>query len=221
MESNKNTSCVILGGGGHARVLIDTLQVCGKAELLGVLDADDSLWGQDLLGVPIVGGDDCLPDLVKRGANSFVVGVGSLGDATIRKNLFALGLSHDLAPLTVVHPTAVCSHGVTVGKGTVLFPGSIVNTGGVLGDNVIINTGAVVEHDCSLGDHVHVATRASLAGGVIVGEGAHVGIGASVRQNVRIGAQSVIGAGAAVVADVPEGIVVAGVPARRLREAEG
>jgi UDP-perosamine 4-acetyltransferase len=84
---------------------------------------------------------------------------------------------------------------------------------------VIVNTGAIVEHDCAIGSHAHIATGAALAGNVRVGEAAHVGIGASVRQGICIGPGAVVGAGAVVVHHVPEGVVVAGVPARELQGA--
>jgi sugar O-acyltransferase (sialic acid O-acetyltransferase NeuD family) len=214
MKERKSKSCVILGGGSHAGTLIDIIQVTGIAELHAVLDRDSSQWGQDLLGVPVLGNDDLLPELAAQGVTHFAVGVGSTGNNRPREHLFQLGCSYDLKPLTVIHPGAFCSKRTSVGAGAQLFPGSIVNTRATLGNNVIINSGAIVEHDCIIGDHVHVATGAVLASTVRVGKLAHIGAGATVRQLISIGESAVIGAGAVVVGDVTDNAVVGGVPAR-------
>ncbi len=218
MSAEKSINCVVLGAGGHAAVLIDTIQTGGIAHLHGILDPDSSRWGKDLLGVSILGNDDLLPQLTGQGVTHFVVGVGSTGDNRPRQRLFELGCLHNLEPLTIIHPDAICSKRVAVGAGAQLFPGSIVNSRATLGRNVIVNSGAIVEHDCVIGDHAHIATGAVLASTVKVGELAHIGPGAVVRQLISIDKGAVVGAGAAVVQDVPENIVVAGVPARTLKK---
>lgn len=221
MGTAKNALCVILGGGGHARVVIDILQVCGAVTPYAILDRDRSLWNQQMLGVPILGGDELLPELVGRGVTHFVVAVGSvgsIGDQHPRRQLFEIGLAQGLAPLVVQHPTAVCSRFAQVGLGSVIFPTAVVNAGAFLGANVIVNTGAIVEHDCYIGDHAHIATGARLASTVRVGTGAHIGAGATLRQGVSIGEGAVVGAGAVVVRDVPPRVVVVGVPSRFLKE---
>ena len=206
--------CVVLGGGGHARTLIDNLLTNELVQVHGVLDADCTLRGKLLLGVPILGGDELLPELVsKEGVDCFVVGLGGTVDHQRRQNLFELGLACGLEPLTVIHPKAVCSRWTRLGAGCQLGAGALVNAGAELGVNVLTNTGAIVEHDCRVGDHAHVATGATLCGGVHVGERAHVGAGSTVRQGIRVGDNAVVGAGAVVVKDVASNKTVVGVPA--------
>jgi len=209
-------SCVILGGGGHTRVLLDCLQRADTVQVRGILDPNPALWGTQCLGVPILGGDEKLEGLVAEGISLFAVGVGGVGANQPRQRLFELGVSHHLQPMTVIHPTATCSRWATIGRGSQLLPGCIVNAGAELGVNVIVNSGAIVEHDCRLGDHAHVATGARLCGSVHVGGRAHIGAGAVVRQSIVVGADAVVGAGAVVVADVVPGQVVVGNPARAL-----
>ncbi|NQW22645.1 MAG: acetyltransferase [SAR202 cluster bacterium] len=216
MSIDDQTGCIILGGGGHASVIIDALRAGGTTECYGILDRNCSLWGKEVLGVPVLGGDELLPQLMRRGATQFVVGLGGVGDNRPRRRLFQLGLQHGLKPLTVCHPAAILSPFATLGDGSVVLPAAVVNAGAVLGANVIVNTGAIVEHDCVVGDHAHIATGSRLCSAARVGIGAHIGAGATVRQSIAIGEGAIVGAGAAVVKDVDPWTVVAGVPARRL-----
>lgn len=209
-------NCIILGGGGHARVLIDALQETAVS-LYGLLDPDATLWGKQIMSIPVLGDDSLLPELAQTGiVEAFIVGLGGTRNNQPRRKLFEFACNHGLQPVTVIHPRAICSSWANIGVGAQILPGAIVNAGAVVGRNTIINSGGIVEHDCQIGDHVHVATGATLSGMVVVGMGAHIGAGATVKQGITIGEQAVVGAGAAVVKDVLAGQVVVGVPARPL-----
>jgi UDP-perosamine 4-acetyltransferase len=208
------------GAGGHAAVLVETLQLDGEYEIVGLLDVEQSLHGTSVLGVPVLGTDELLPALYRKGVRLFFVGVGSVGDARARERLYVLGLDQGLEPIRVLHPRALVSRSTKLGRGAAILAGAIVNSRAEIGENVIVNSGAIIEHDCIVGSHAHVAPGAALAGGVNVGEGAHVGIGATIREGLRVGARAVVGAGAAVTKDVPENTTVVGVPARYLKHNE-
>lgn len=210
--------CVILGAGGHAQVVIDALLLIGVTEIHGVLDVNPSRWGSRILGVPVLGGDELLPDLTASGVTSFIVAVGTITSGAHRSRLYQLGLAAGLEPLTVIHPSAVCSSAAAIGAGSVVFATAVINAGSVLGVNTIINTGAIVDHDCVIGDHVHIAPGATLSGMVHVGQGALIGAGAALQQSVSIGEEAIVGAGAVVVGDVPSRAVVVGNPARPITQ---
>lgn len=215
MTLTKTISCLILGGGGHAKVIVESFKSCGSIESLGILDIDRSLWGKHVLGVPVLGGDDLLATLILQGTVNFIVGIGGVGDNTPRKILFDLGLKQGLIPINAVHSSAHCSPSAKLGRGSVMLPTSVVNSQALVGANVIINTGAIVEHDCVIADHAHVATGARLCSTVQVGEGAHIGAGATIRQGIKIGKHAIVGMGAVVVKDVEPNTTVVGIPARR------
>ena len=208
--------CAILGGGGHGAVLIEAAKASRLIVPVCVLDADKTRWGKDLLGIPIVGGDELLGTLAADGVTSFVIGLGGTGDNGPRRRLYERALAAGLHPCTIRHPSAVVSPSAMLGEGTVVLAGAIVGTRAVAGVNVIVNSGAIFEHDCVIGDHVHLASGATLAGGVRVGEEAHIGAGATIREQLSIGARAVVAAGAVVIRSVRDGDKVAGVPAASL-----
>jgi sugar O-acyltransferase (sialic acid O-acetyltransferase NeuD family) len=207
-----------IGAGGHAKVLIEILQATGAVEIAGLLDVDPKLWKSKQLGIVVLGSDELLPKLFEDGIRQVFIGVGSTGESSLRRNLFAKAQRLGFVVIPCIHPRAVISPSAVFGEGPNVMAGAIVNSAARIGVNVIVNTGAIVEHDCLLEDHSHVAPGARLGSAVTVGEGAHIGIGASVRQGIRIGRNSVVGVGAAVVSDVPDDTIVVGVPARPLRK---
>lgn len=210
---------IILGAGGHARVIVDCLQQMRGVWIYGILERDQSQWGKTVWEVPILGGDELLSGMKKKKIGYFVVGVGGIGDNRPRRKLFEIGQANGLKPLIVKHPSSVCSKWACVGSGCQLLAKSVVNPGAELGVNVIVNTGAIVEHDCKIELHVHISPGAVLCGGVHVGMGAHIGAGATIRQGIHIGERAVVGMGAVVVKNVLAGSVVAGVPAHIMRAA--
>ncbi|MDP3703223.1 MAG: acetyltransferase [Candidatus Omnitrophota bacterium] len=202
MSAKSPLRCVVLGGGGHARVLIDCLLASKEAVPVAIVDADRSLWGTTILGVKIVGGDEKLTELLYQGVSGFAVGLGGTKDNGPRRTLFELAMTRGFQPVSVRHPSSICSPSAEIGAGSVLYPRSVVNACAKLGMNVIVNTGAIVEHDCVIGDHAHISTGAVLSGTVVVGEMVHVGAGSVIKQGLTIGEAAVVGAGSTVVSDV-------------------
>lgn len=202
------------GAGGHATVVIEIVRSMQEYEIVGLLEVRSELWGTRVLGVEVLGDDSLMAELKERGIDRAFIGVGIVGDAKPRQQLYEKVTGAGFKIVPAVHAAAVVSASATIGDGPTIMAGAIVNANAVIGNNVIINTGAIVEHDCVIGDHTHIATGARLAGGVHVGPGSLIGIGAVVRQEIMIGEGAIVGAGAVVVRDVPPGKTVTGVPAR-------
>jgi len=199
-------SYMLIGGSGHAKVIIDCIRASG-GEVAGILD-DGLAGGTQVLGVPVLGKSS---DYEAYLAHSFLIAIGN--NAVRRRIAEKMNVRWG----TVIHPSAVVSDYAAIGAGTVVMPGAVINAGAVVGEHSIINSGAVVEHDNCLADFVHISPKAALGGTVTVGEETHVGIGACVRNNISICGGCTVGAGAAVVKNITEPGVYAGVPARKIK----
>lgn len=208
---------VLIGGGGHARVLVEAIRAEGGHEIAGVVDAA-LVAGSDFEGIPVLGADDVLPQLFAEGISAAVVAVGSVGDPARRVAIVARAAEIGFAFPAIVHPAAYVAAGAAVGDGAFVAAGAVVAAGASIGRHAIVNTGAVVDHDCDIAEFVHIAPGAAISGGVHVGARSHVGTGASVVHGVSIGEDSIIGAGAVVVEDVAARVVAYGNPCKIVRE---
>ncbi|USQ97432.1 acetyltransferase [Caulobacter sp. RL271] len=198
---------VIIGGGGHAKVVIESLRASGHA-VAAIVDADPT--PRVVLGVPVLGDDLKLPELRGQGLSALFVAVG---DNRLREMLGrkARGLGFSL--VNAIHPSATISPTARIGEGVAVMAGAAINAESEIGDLAIVNTGAVVDHDCRLGAACHLGPASALAGGVTIGDRAFLGVGARVIPGVSIGADTIVGAGGVVVRDLPEAVLAVGVPA--------
>lgn len=117
---------------------------------------------------------------------------------------------------SIIHPTAIITPSVTLGKGVQMMAGTIAQTNVKIADNTIVNTGAQLDHDCSIVQHVHIAPDTVLSGAVTIGEGTHIGTSVTVIQNITIGKNCLLGAGAVVVKNIADNKVAYGVPAKEV-----
>lgn len=209
-----------LGAGLHAAGLIEVLVAEGRVDVVGLLDPDTSLHGEEICGVPVLGDDQKLLELKATGISYFFVGIAGTQAHPLKQTLYEFGhQTCGLSCMTIVHAAAIVSPSARLGDGVAVLAGAIINAQARIGDNVVINSRAVVEHHCEIAAHAHIASGAVLTGGVTVNEGAHVGAGAIIRGGVTVGAHATVGAGAVVLRDVPAGSIVVGVPATLLSRA--
>jgi sugar O-acyltransferase (sialic acid O-acetyltransferase NeuD family) len=204
---------LIIGAGGHGKVVADAALASGKWDEVVFLDdawpekTKNGRWN-------IYGKIDQLADWKGRCSNAVV----AVGNNHLRIQLHSKLVATGFDVATIVHPSACVSRFANIGAGTVIFANAVVNVDAVVGDAGIINTSATVDHDCILGKGVHVAPGANLGGGVTVGDLSMVGIGAAVRHYIAIGAEVTIGAGAVVVNNIGDGVTAIGAPARSINK---
>jgi sugar O-acyltransferase (sialic acid O-acetyltransferase NeuD family) len=207
---------VIVGAGGHAKVVAQTLRRLSSWELMGFVDEiNPRRTGEPFEDSTILGGSEILEVLLERGIRSLAIAFGDNGARLERwRQIAARGF---IFP-TIVDPHAIVADGVRMGPGSYVAAGAIVQPGAELGSQVIVNTGAIVEHDCFVGDGAHICPRACLAGHVRIGQGAWIGAGALVRDRVNVGESAFVGIGALVLCDVQPKILAYGQPAREIRK---
>jgi sugar O-acyltransferase (sialic acid O-acetyltransferase NeuD family) len=207
---------VILGAGGHGRVVLDILQTARQHKVVGFLDNNAGLHGRRVDGLPVLGGIGDVEELRRRGVRGAVVAVGDNG---VRRSICDSVEQNGLELINAIHPSAQIASNACTGKGVVIAAGALVCAHCQIGDHAILNTGCIVDHESMIGTAAHLCPGVRLAGHVVVEAGAFIGIGATVVQNIRVGFEAVVGAGAVVIEDVEPMTTVVGVPARLAKDA--
>lgn len=196
-------SVVVIGAGGHAKVVVATLVALGR-EIAAIVDDDPARHGSSLLGLAVTGPVASFP-LSGRPA------IVAIGDNAARHRVSG---ALDCRWQAVVHPSAIVHPSVRIGEGAFVAAGAVIQPDSEIGPHSIVNTGATVDHDCRVGGWAHLAPGVHLAGDVKVGAGALVGLGAGIAPGVSIGDWTVLGAGAMAVSDIADRVMAVGVPAR-------
>jgi UDP-perosamine 4-acetyltransferase len=209
--------CVIIGAGGHGKVVLEILQAQKKHQPVGFLDADPSLVGSVVGGLPVLGAINYLGKLKAQKIKGAII---AIGDNRTRRSYSQVLAQHGIDLISAIHPRAIVSPSAKVGRGVVVAAGAVLGTECTVGDLAIINTAAVIDHECVIEEAAHVCPTAALAGRVRIGACAFVGLGAKILPCLTIGAEAVIGAGAVVRVDVASGVTVVGVPAKVVKPAK-
>lgn len=189
----------IYGCSGHGKVLADIAKAMGIMQVIWIDDypaIEDAIDFQSFI----------------RMYHDVPVAVG-IGDNVVRKRICNKLKESGIPIATLIHPSAIISDSANIGEGCVIMPLCAINVDAVIGKGTIVNTGAVIEHDCTIGAYSHISPNVSLAGNVKVGELSHLGIGSCCIQNRIIGAHVVVAAGSCVTSDIPDNVMIAGVPA--------
>lgn len=211
--NRKQIKTLLIGAGGHARVLVGILRQ-ENVKILGVLDKSPR--GGDIFNIPILGNDSAI-QRYSCDAVELVNGIGSVGLTALRTRVYEKFHVLGYFFRQVIHPTATIAVDVSLEEGVQVMAGAVVESGVVIGTNTIINTASSINHECQIGAHVHIAPGCTLSGNVLVGEGAHLGTGTIVIQGVKIGRGTIVGAGSLVLHDLPAHVLAYGHPARVIR----
>lgn len=200
---------IIIGAGGHGKVVADIAIAMNKWQSIAFLDGDKSI--KTCMGLPVIGEPT---EAVKHKDNAdFFV---AIGNNAMREKIQEQLESEGISVVSLVHPSAIIGSEVKIGHGSAIMPNVVINSSSVIGKSCIINTRSSLDHDNLLGDYVHISPGASLAGTVKVGKGSWLGIGSIVSNNINICSGCKLGAGAVVVKDITESGTYAGVPIRRV-----
>lgn len=210
MASSRENGVLIIGAGGHGAVVVDILRAAGRYMPAGFIDADPSLVGQTIAGIPVLGAFNQIGKL----RSQFSQAVVAIGDNRVRRSYEAKLTAAGFELINAIHPSAVISTTAELGKNLVVAAGAIVGASARIANSVLLNTGCIIDHECVIGHGAHIGPGAKLAGRVHVGAGAFVGIGSAIIPCTRVGEEATVGAGAVVIRDVQDRETVVGVPAK-------
>lgn len=202
------TRIILLGSGGHAKVVLEMLEENRELEIAGCTSPDSAL--RHIFDYPVLGNDSILPEVLNSGVRHAFVAVG---ENKLRLSLMNHVRSLGFSFVNAISSRAIVSRRVSLGAGVAVMPGAVINADAVIGDGAIVNTGATIDHDCRIGQAAHVAPGVNMAGNVSIGEGALLGIGSRVIPGVTVGPWAVVGAGSVVIRDVPAYVTAVGAPA--------
>jgi len=203
---------IVIGAGGHARIVIDTAEDIGY-KIYGIIDIYYKGQEEIILNYPVLGDFSFLNDL---DPNKFILAL-SIGDNSERATYFKKSLKSDFQVATIIHPTAIVSKNAEIDSGVFIGSGAIINAKAKIGKNTIVNTGAIIEHEVEIGNHSHIGPGSRIAGRVRIGEQTFVGIGTSIIDKITIGEKVIIGVGSVILNDIEPNSTVVGIPGKKIK----
>jgi sugar O-acyltransferase (sialic acid O-acetyltransferase NeuD family) len=207
---------IVIGGGGHAKVVIS---IINKLENWQCLGYTDNLNSGKILNAPYLGNDGVIEQWIEKGIHACALGIGFPLKET---NDFRLKIINNIIQkgatfVTLISPHAIINENVNINSGAVVMDGVVINTGSRIGDYSVINTQAVVEHECNIGNHTHIAPGVVISGEVSVGNYCYIGSGAVINNGITIHENVLIGSGSVVVSNITKPGTYVGNPVRKIK----
>ena len=199
---------IIIGYGGHAKSVCDTIERAKIYHIIGYTDSYDKNVEYSYLG-----NDDVLPRYFQKVIKYVAMGIGYLGRGRQREKIYTDMKKVGFFFPVLIDPSAIIADTCSIGEGTFIGKNVTVNSETCIGKLCIINTGAIIEHDCTIGDFAHISVGTIICGGVKIARESFVGANATIIQNITIGEKTIVGAGAVVVGDCLENKCIKGNPA--------
>lgn len=210
----------IYGAGGLGRETYDLARQCNAhtPRWDGFFFVDDTITGEtSLRGWPVYtlaqARAACPPDQAEM--------VVAVGDPALREKMWDNATGCGYAMATLKSPLVLPFSEVRLGRGSLVFHVSFLSCDTSVGDNAVLLPGSIVGHDSAIGDHAVISIGTTVCGRCSIGRGAYIAAGATVKEKVRVGDNAVVALGAAVFADVPDGCISMGNPARVIQRKTG
>lgn len=197
---------ILLGLGGHAHSVVDSMEQAGKYNIIGFLDTEE-MQGNYYKDYRVLGTDDLLREYFDKGVRNAFITIGFMGKGNIRNQLYRQLKDIGYTVPNMIDRTAVVSENADLEEGIFVGKRAVINANARIGKMCIINSGAIVEHDCEIGAFSHIAVGSVICGGVAVGTQTLIGANATVIQEKKIGSNCIIGAGTTIRKDVKNNMI--------------
>jgi len=205
---------IVIGGGGHAKVVISILKKLNKYSIVGYTDFENK---GNILGARYLGTDDILEKYFQNEKILYAaLGIGQIKSSGLRRSIVKKLKDIGYKLPAIVSPQSIINEEVEMGLGTVVMDGVVINSGTKIGDYSIINTKASIDHDCIIGKFTHIAPGAVLSGEIHIGNNSFIGTGASIINGIKVGENCIIGAGSIVIDNLTKTGTYIGNPARSI-----
>lgn len=206
---------IIIGGGGHAKVLISIIKKLKQYNILGYTDINNN---GPILGIKYLGNDEILKNIIKTNPDcNAIIGIGQIDLNNKRELIFNKIQKMGFKIPAIISPQAIINEDVNLGVGTMVFDGVIINSGSKIGKNCILNTRSLIEHDCLIANNVFIGPNAVLGGKVNIDNNSFVGANATVIQNLSIPSSCLIGAGSVVINSIKKSGIYVGNPIKQIK----
>lgn len=198
---------LLIGFGGHAKSVIDSIESIGEYHIIGFLETPQR---QDILykSYQVIGIDDDLQKFYDDGIRHAFITIGYMGQSSLRLKLFEKLTKIGYAVPAIIDKSAIVAADVHFSEGCYVGKGTVINANSFIGKMCIINSGSLIEHDCSIGNFTHVSVGAVLCGGVSVLNHSFIGANATILQGISIGSHSIVGAGSIITKAVEGNCVI-------------
>lgn len=205
---------VLIGFGGHAKSVIDSIEASGEYKIAGYTDIKNRT---NYKGYNFIGTDKDLHNIYSGGVHNACITVGYMGRSNLRDKLYHMVKKTGFKLPVIKDPSAIVSNSSEIGEGTFIGKGCIVNAESIIGRMCIINTGSIIEHGNIIGDFTHIAVKTVLCGDINIGSHCFIGANSTIIQGVEVGENAVIGAGSVVINDLPGRCTSVGIPAKPVK----
>ena len=210
---------ILIGGGGHAESIIDSINSRRQYKIIGIID-NNKKFNTDVFGIKIIGDDTDLKYYFNKGIKNVVIAIGSIGNTRPRQNIYELCKKTGYELPNIIDKSSILSERFMIGEGNFIGKGAIINSKVTIGNACIINTGAIIEHGCKIEDFVHIAPGSVICGNVWIKANTHIGAHSTIIQNITIGNDTVIGAGSLVLKNISSNQLAYGIPAKGVNKGE-